>query len=34
MTDLRAEATRIGYWNEGLGNWADTREDAHIDDCD
>lgn len=27
MTDLRAEATRIGYWNEGLANWADTRED-------
>jgi hypothetical protein len=22
MTDLRAEATRIGYWDEGVGAWA------------
>lgn len=27
MPDLRAEATRIGYWNEGLANWADEAEE-------
>jgi hypothetical protein len=34
MTDLRAEATRIGFWNEGLGNWADEREDDPTHECD
>jgi hypothetical protein len=44
MTDPRAEAARIGFWDEGLAQYettADTlirrglieREDVHIDDC-
>lgn len=34
MTDPRTEAARIGFWDEGIANWRDEREDAHHDDCD
>lgn len=30
----RAMAERLGFWDEGLGNWREEREDANHDDCD
>jgi hypothetical protein len=33
MTDPRAKATRIGYWNEGVGAWA-SGELPHPRDYD
>lgn len=30
MTDPRTEAARIGFWDEGLGAWADEPEDPVI----
>lgn len=34
MTDPRAEAARIGFWNEGIGYWRDEREDDPTHECD